>query len=536
MRQHETKPADPVLLAPILRTGIGYWVLVAFLAAVVAWGFYAWVQQLMYGLGVTGMNRPIYWGLYITNFVFFIGISHAGTLISAILRVAGAEWRRPITRAAEAITVFALLLGVSQILADMGRVDRILNLIIYGRFQSPLLWDVLSIGMYFFGSIAYLYLPMIPDLAILRDQLPAHAAGWRRALYRALALGWHGGAEQRRRLEKAIGIMAILIIPLAVSVHTVVSWIFGMTLQPMWHTTILGPYFVIGAIYSGIATIIIAMAVIRKVFHLEGYLKPLHFNYLGLLLVVFNVLWFYFTLAEYLTTGYQSVIPENAVLLSKWSGEFTLVFWGMIASMALAFAVIVFPRLVPAAWARATSPGFRRVAVGAAALLALAALVFVLPSFTSARMNVSLQDGLRLAIPVLVLILLVAGGVTLKERVIAQVVFASLLVDLGMWLERFTIVVPTESRPQLGLYTIGVYQPTWVEWAITAAAFAGFALIYALFVKVFPIISIWEVAEAPEAIESTVEKLRSYLPGAVPVMTARASSPASGGGAGGGGE
>ena len=458
MKQHETKSADPVLLAPMLRTGPAYWVIVAILSAIVAWGMYAWLRQYVLGLSVTGMNRPIYWGLYITNFVFFIGISHAGTLISAILRVAGAEWRRPITRAAEAITVFALILGASQVLVDMGRPDRILNLIFYGRFQSPLLWDVLSIGMYFFGSITYLYLPMIPDLAILRDQLPTNVPAWKRSLYRVLALGWHGGAEQRRRLEKAIGIMAILIIPLAVSVHTVVSWIFGMTLQPMWHTSIFGPYFVIGAIYSGIATIILAMAVIRKVFHLETYLKPLHFNYLGLLLVLFNVLWIYFTVSEYLTAGYGSISAEAAVLQAKWSGEFAPVFWTMVVCMALAFALIVFGRKL------------------------------------------------------------------VKGRVIALVVIASLLVDVGMWLERFTIVVPTETRPQLGLYSIGVYQPTWTEWSITAATFAGFALLYVLFVKLFPIVSIWEVQQAPEAIPSVTERLRSYLPGAAGVSAMSESS------------
>ncbi len=446
MKQNETRTADPVLLAPILKTGRAYWVIVVLLAAIVAWGLTTWVQQVLLGLKVTGMNRPVYWGLYITNFVFFIGISHAGTLISAILRVAGAEWRRPITRAAEAITVFALLIGASQILADMGRPDRIFNLFGFGRFQSPLLWDVLSIGMYFFGSITYLFLPMIPDLAILRDQLPASTPAWKRNLYRVFALGWHGGAEQRRRLEKAIGIMAILIIPLAVSVHTVVSWIFGMTLQPMWHTSIFGPYFVIGAIYSGIATIILAMAIIRKVFHLEGYLKPLHFNYLGLLLVVFNILWFYFTLSEYLTAGYGNVTAEATVLQAKWSGEFAPVFWTMVVCMALSFLLLVF------------------------------------------------------------------GRTAVRGRVVALVVIASFLVDVGMGLERLTIVVPTETRPQLGLYTIGVYQPTMTEWSITAATFAGFALIYLLFVKLFPIISIWEVQEAPDAIESTTKRLRSYLP------------------------
>ncbi|MFQ6057296.1 MAG: NrfD/PsrC family molybdoenzyme membrane anchor subunit [Anaerolineae bacterium] len=527
MNKRETRAVDPLLLAPILRTRLGYWLVVTALSAVVAWGLYAWVHQLREGLGVTGMNRPIYWGLYISNFVFFIGISHAGTLISAILRVAGAEWRRPITRAAEAITVFALALALTQIFADMGRPDRLLNLILRGRFQSPLLWDITSVGMYITGSITYLYLPLIPDLAILRDQLPATTPAWRQWLYRTLALGWHGGSEQRRRLEKAITIMAILIIPLAISVHTVVSWIFGMTLQPMWHSTIFGPYFVIGAIYSGIATILIAMAVIRKAFHLEGYLKPLHFRYLGLLLITFNALWFYFTFAEYLTTGYGGVPHEMAVFNTKLRGEYQIVFWGMVAAMAAAFVVLLLPHL-PAP-RRMRLPAFRpryALATGVAAL-AVAIVMFSQAAPVTAQVGLALTPTVsqRLLWLLGILLALFAASVlpALRRNIIAGTVVASLLVDLGMWLERFTIVVPTETRPML-LYSIGIYRPTWVEWSITAAALAGFVLIYALFVKLFPIISIWEVQEAPEAIPATVERLRSYLPETV------ASSGASEGG------
>ena len=338
---------------PLRQTTVQFRIVIAVLAGIFVLGAAALVRQWVLGLGVTGMSRPIYWGIYITNFVFFIGISHAGTLISAILRVTNAEWRRPITRIAEAITFFALILGAMQILIDLGRLDRVLNLFVYGRFQSPLLWDVTCISLYFFSSTLYLYLPMIPDLARLRDRMkPAEATSvtlsvakprsglqvskespnchservsssslvtvrhqrrisrrnfmssgsaidavprrntgeepalslskgslavwtrffafslpqratrgqaaqndtprhWRYHLYRVLALGWHGSAEQLRRLERAIGIMAILIIPIAVSVHTVVSWIFGMNMQPMWHSTILGPYFVVGAIFSG---------------------------------------------------------------------------------------------------------------------------------------------------------------------------------------------------------------------------------------------------------------------------------------------
>jgi len=516
MKRHETRTVDPVLVAPLQHTGWRYWLLISILSAIVAWGIYAWVLQLREGLGVTGMNRPVYWGLYISNFVFFIGISHAGTLISAILRVTGAEWRRPITRAAEAVTVIALALALTQILADMGRPDRLLNLILRGRFQSPLLWDITSVGMYVTGSIAYLYLPLIPDLAILRDQLPPATPVWRRWLYRFLALGWHGGSEQRRKLEKVIGIMAILIIPLAISVHTVVSWIFGMTLQPMWHSTIFGPYFVIGAIYSGIATILIAMAILRKVFNLEKYLKPLHFRYLGLLLITFNALWFYFTFTEYLTTGYGNVPHEMAVFNTKVSGEYGLIFWVMVAMMVIAFVVLLLPNLPTLK--RLRLPAFRlryAAASGAIAIIGLA-IIFV-QTTPIAPVGLSISPTLSRWLPWLIAILLLNFFIALlpvfRQNIIAGTVVASLLVDVGMWLERFTIVVPTETRPMM-LYSVGVYRPTWVEWSITAAAVAGFALMYALFVKIFPIISIWEVQEAKEAIPTIVEKLQSFLPGA----------------------
>ncbi len=392
------------------------------------------------------MSHSVGWGIYITNFVFFIGISHAGTLISAILRVSGAEWRRPITRAAEAITVFALFMGGIQILFDLGRPDRVLNVIRYGRLGSPLLWDVACISIYFCSSLFYLFLPLIPDLGILRDH--ENVVGWRKKLYRTLAVGWKGSPEQKRRLEKAIGIMAILIIPIAVSVHTVVSWIFGMTVRPMWHSSIFGPYFVVGAIYSGIGAIIIAMAILRKVYHLEDYLKPLHFNYLGILLIVMNCLWFYFTLAEYLTVGYGGLSEEWVVFTSKVAGDFAVVFWSMITCMTVSFFLLLFR----------------------------------------------------------------------KKAVIALTTLASVLVVVGMWLERFSIIVPTLTRATQQGYKAGFYQPTWVEWSLNFASFCGFALLYVFFAKLFPIISIWEVREAEEAIPMKVAALKSYLPTESPAI------------------
>jgi molybdopterin-containing oxidoreductase family membrane subunit len=432
------------LTQPIRKTTAAYYFTALLLFLGVAWGFFAWTLQLRTGLQVTGMNNTVSWGVYITNFVFFIGISHAGTLISAILRVSGAEWRRPITRAAEAITVFALVLGASQILFDLGRPDRALNVVIYGPLRSPLLWDVVCISIYLLSSIFYLLLPLIPDMAILRDR--SNISGWRKGLYRILALDWDGNPEQKRRLEKAIGIMAVLIIPIAVSVHTVVSWIFGMTLRPMWHTTILGPYFVVGAIFSGIAAIIIAMAILRKVYHFEDYLKPIHFKHLGALLLTMTSLWFYFTLAEFLTTGYGTLVEEWEVFEAKMVGDFAILFWTMVVCMTLAFFLLLFSR---------------------------------------------------------------------KRCQIGGTVAASVFIVAGMWIERYTIVVPTLNALSGRGYDAAIYLPTWVEWSITIGSCCGFVLLYVIFAKLFPIISIWEVEEAPEGIEGRLEIMKGYLPSTV---------------------
>ncbi len=425
MNQYNDFPSDDTaLINPLVKkTGRWYYISVAFLFSLVAWGIFCWGYQIRHGLGVTGMNRPMFWGIYIANFVFFIGISHAGTLISAILRVTGAEWRKPVTRCAEAITVFALMVGPINVIIDLGRVDRMLNIlpfIKYGRFQSPLLWDVCCISLYLVGSVTFLFLPLIPDIAMLRDKVSK-----RRWLYRILALGWTGSPRQKKVLHKLMSIMTIIIIPIAVSVHTVVSWVFAMTIQPMWHSTIFGPYFVVGAIFSGIASLIIAMAILRKALHLEEYLKPIHFNHLGILLLTMCLLWAYFTFAEYLTTFYGAEPEHMAVFYSKLGGEFTSLFIIMIVTC------------------------------------------FVIPF-------------IFLAIS--------------KLRTITGTVIASISINIGMWLERFLIVAPTLSRPRLP-YEHGIYHPTWVEISIFTGEVAALCLLYVLFIKIFPIISIWELRE-----------------------------------------
>ena len=419
------------LFRPLSRVSRRYLfvTLIAFIvgtAGLVAWGF-----QLRRGMGVTGLQRPVFWGVYIVDFVFWIGISHAGTLISAILRLTDAAWRKPVTRAAEAITVFALMIGAMFPIIHLGRAWLFYWLLpypnsrlIWPNFRSPLLWDLTAIVTYVTGSIIYLYLPLIPDLA----QLAAHNTPWRRRLYRALALGWTGSDREWHALERAMKLMACIILAVAVSVHTVVAWDFAMAVAPMWHSTIFGPYFVTGAIFSGIAALVLAMAIIRKVLRLEVYLTRHHFDRLAKLLLLMSLLWLYFTLAENLTVWYGNDPKEMAVFGARTRAHYAPYFWSM---MFLNFAV-----------------------------------PFVLL-------------GIR------------------RLRTITSATVASVSVLIGMWLERFVIVVPTLANPRLSSAS-SFYTPTWIEAAITAATFAAMAMLYMIFAKLFPIIAVWEFKPHPQ--------------------------------------
>ena len=423
---------ERVVLNPLTQTSIFYYVFVLFLLAVVAWGLYAYVVQLRYGLLATGMRDVVMWGLYLVNFVFFIGISHAGTLISAILRVTNAGWRTPITRMAELITVVALSIGALMPIIDLGRPDRVWHMIVYGRFQSPLLWDIVAITSYLVGSLIYLYLPLIPDLALMRDRLGQGASAFKRKVYTFLAVGWKNTPEQRQRLEKAIGIMAVTIIPIAISVHTVVSYVFSMTLRPGWDSTVFGIYFVIGAIFSGIASILIVMAIFRKFYHLEEYITEKHFRNLGYLLLTTLFIYLYLTFGEYLTLGYKMKVEEKHLLTLLMVGKNAIWFWFfVIAGMAV-------------------------------------------PAF----------------------LLLLRRGSTIPKIVIAAV-----LINVAMWVKRFIIIIPSLQVPLMP-FEFGAYTPTWVGWSITAGAFAAFILIFAIFAKLVPLISIWEVAEGTETMAS----------------------------------
>ncbi len=489
---------DAPVLRPLQHIGWVHRLFVFGLLAVIAVGAYGYFTQLRIGLGVTGLNNQVSWGLYITNFVFFIGVSHAGTLISAILRVTGAEWRRPITRMAEAITVFALMVGAPMVLLDMGRPERLLSIFVNGRLQSPILWDVVSIMTYMTGSLLYLYLPMIPDLALLRDRL-TNVSRLRRWLYRVLSAGWRGTERQHALLERGISAMAIVIIPVAISVHTVVSWIFGMTLRAGWHSTIFGPYFVVGAIFSGIAAIITAMAIFRWVYGLGEFLTVRHFRNLGYLLLTLDLIYLYFTISEYLTISYGAETKDITLVHALFYGQFAPAFWVMVVSgLVLPAALLILPGL-PTVDVLQRVPGLRPIPLGAAAAsLAAVSLVMRVPGVLpiGASLSISADTSLLIA-AALGLLALLAVLPELRQRPVTAIFIASLLVNIGMWLKRYIIVVPSMALP-LTPTEWGTYHPTWVEWSITAGAFAAFILLYTLFSKVFPLISLWEVREAKD--------------------------------------
>src|SRR5262245_29253100 len=321
------------LFRPLGGISLRYLLVACAALAVILVGLAAWSIQIRNGMGVTGLQRPVFWGFYIVDFVFWIGISHAGTLISAILRLTDAAWRKPVTRAAEAITVFCLMIGGLFPIIHLGRSWLFYYLIPYPNsrllwpnFRSPLVWDLTAILTYVTGSVIYLYLPLIPDMA----QLAEHNTPWRRNLYRALSLGWTGSDREWHALERAMKLMAGIILAVAISVHTVVAWDFGMALAPMWHSTIFCPYFVVGAIFSGIAALIIALSLIRSVMRLEQYLTWHHFNNLAKLLLLMSLLWFYFTMAENLTVWYGNEPKEMAVFGARTRGHYAPYFWLMV--------------------------------------------------------------------------------------------------------------------------------------------------------------------------------------------------------------
>lgn len=405
-----------------------YWVALFICVAMFSCAIVAEVYQYNVGMGPTNLNNPHMWDMYIASFVFWIGMSHSGTLLSAILHIIHADWRKPIYRFAEAMTTFSLLTAGFFPMIHLGRVWNLYWVLPYvsdrghwPNFRSPLAWDAFAISTYLSASMLFLFIGMIPDLAICRD----NTTGWRKKLYTLLSLGWTGNDRQWRTFRKTYLLMACFLIPLAVSVHSIVSSDFAMAIMPGWHITSFPPYFVAGALYSGCAAIITLFVMLRYFFRFEEYMTTAIMEKTAKLTFAIAMVWTYLNLIEFGATWYGHNVYDKELLIAKAVGPYAWVFWTMIfCGMVVPFALAVqrFRRHMPT--------------------------MFVV----------------------------------------------SLFLNLSMYFERWMIVAPTLSMSHQ-THQWDVMWPSIVQWAIVFGSFGWFGILFLVFVKVFPSVSMYEVKE-----------------------------------------
>ncbi len=394
-------------------------------------GVASYIVQLKYGLSVTGMSNYVSWGIYISNFVFFVAISLVGSLISAILKLSNAKWSIPLTRIAEIIAVANIMFAGLIIIVDMGRPDRIANLLLHGRIQSPIVWDVLVVSTYLAISALLLYIPLLPDLALLRERMTG-IPKWQHRLYKILSLGWVGSEEQYRILHKSVNMLAIIIIPVALAIHTVTSWLFASTLRGGWNSTNFGPYFVAGAFVVGAAGVISLMYIARRQYKLEKYLTDDIFDKMGKLLVMLSLVYTYFTINEYLTPAFKMMGGEKALIADLFVGRFAPMFWGVqIFGVFIPVVVLLFKK--------GRKP---------------------LPLFIIANMTI-------------------IGAWFKRYLIVIPTLFHPYL----------------PAIEQNGVPKVIHYFPTWNEWSITMGSLAGSLLIITILFRYLPFISMWEIAE-----------------------------------------
>ncbi|MDZ4263278.1 MAG: NrfD/PsrC family molybdoenzyme membrane anchor subunit, partial [Pseudomonadota bacterium] len=324
---------------------MGYWVAIVCCLAMVSCAVVAEIYQYQVGLGPANLTWSQMWGLYIATFVFWIGMSHSGTLLSAILHIIHADWRKPIYRFAEAMTTFSLMTAGLFPIIHLGRVWNMYWVLpyvsdrgIWPNFRSPLSWDAFAITTYLTSSAMFLFIGMIPDLAICRD----NARGWRQKLYTVLSLGWQGDDRQWRNFRRIYLLMACFLIPLAVSVHSIVSADFAMSIMPAWHVTTFPPYFVAGALYSGCAAIITLFVILRYFFRFEEYMTIPILEKVCKLTFAIAMVWTYLNLIEFATVWYGHDMVAKELLLWKFDGPYAPFFWmmmflGSVMPFALAF-------------------------------------------------------------------------------------------------------------------------------------------------------------------------------------------------------
>lgn len=413
------------------RPGKAYYILLAISIAGVGLLAFSFFAQIYLGIGLTGLMNPVMWGVYITTFVFWVGIAHSGTLISAILFLFRARWRQSIYRAAEAMTVFAVMTAGLFPIIHLGRPFIFYWLMPYPNqrglwpnFASPLVWDVFAISTYLIVSATFFVLGMIPDVAAARDST---TVPWRKKLYTVLSMGWRGSGRQWLHFNRAYLYLAALATPLVISVHSVVSWDFAMSIVPGWHSTIFAPYFVAGAIFSGLAMVITLLIPIRKIFGLEAYFTPRHFDAMSKLVLFTGLIVLYAYLTEIFLVWYtgKPYKQEGQYIIASLSGAY----WWAGAIMVICNGLI--PQLLWSKRIRANLPA-----------------LFVITVF----------------------------------------------INIGMWFERFVIIITSLAR-EYEPWQWNVYKPGWVEMGIMVGSFAWFAMWFLLFIRVLPPVSVAELKE-----------------------------------------
>ena len=440
MQEGKVLPAAQInrdLLRSILEPPRWFWPAVTLLGLIVLAAAITIGWMINTGLGITGLNYKVVWGFFITNFVFWIGISHAGVMLSAILRLAKAEWRRPATRAAEVLTIFSLMTAMIMPIIHTGRPWRILYWAfpydfargIWPNIRTPLVWDPSAILTYLTSSTMFVAIALVPDFAVLRDR----TTGWPHRIYTVLAMGWEGNPRQWKLQIIAGVLLSALILPVFVSVHSIVSWDFGMAVAiKSWHSTVFAPYFVVGAVHSGVSAVVFAMILLRWAYGWQDYIRHEHIDALGRLLIVVATGWFYFLVMEIIFGIYGLEGDELAVRALQFlpsSGGVAYNIW-MIVFVGITYFLPVILWL-PKAW----------------------------------RRNLWIMST------------------------------ACISVNVGMWLERYLLFVPGQAVKQFQSFTWNDYLPQWPEALIVGATFAFVTMLMLLFSRVFPLVPLYDIKE-----------------------------------------
>jgi molybdopterin-containing oxidoreductase family membrane subunit len=317
---------------------------VGLLLVLILAGMLAYIDQIRKGLQVTNLNDYALWGIYISNFVFFIATSFVGAATVAILRLTKNSWRTPLVRIAEIISLAAIIMAGITIIIDLGRPDRALYTIIHARFQSPITWDVIIIPTYLVAIFFLLYFPLLPDLAILKKLYSKdnpRLSKW----YGKLSLNWTGSVAQKAIQQKSIKIIAILVLPLGLILQTIDAWLFSSTYRIGWNSTNFGPYFISGAFVAGVATLVVTIYMIRKVKGLEEYITDYHFDKMGKFLALACLIYLYFNANEYLMPAYASTVNEEVHLETLFTGHYSTIFWFVtIGGLIIPVILLLFKR------------------------------------------------------------------------------------------------------------------------------------------------------------------------------------------------